>query len=847
MAKSSKADGLDRLNLQNWKEGEVSSFYAARVPDSGLAIAQDSLVQQNGTVGDRGSFLRDTIDTLPHPLLGNIYVYKLADNSENLICMLNTTDTVLPTPIYCFPTGVGTNNTWTNSANAYAEDGDVVGPVSSGIQDYKNFNLDIPSGATILGIEVTSYGVSTVSTPSSFSIELSWNGGTTLTGTSNTYTHNHHGASMDYSYGTPFSNTGTYLWGRTWSSTELNNTNFLVRCTATVGTFDIDSIKVKVIYSVVNNDGIIYVLGGNSWVKHSEITFTNTKDVCLTQSSDKVIIWNDNDAFSFYDITTDKVTRFATVDNPVTALTLAKTGLAGTNFTIYYGFTYTGNGGETALSPIVHADITGFQDSWTAGDYFTITRPAVVDSDAVKWNLYSICVPNGTGTPVSDDYDLIQENIPLATNIIIDRGDLNATSNRNAPVTNTTVGIVAGYGVNINGRIWAIHDHTVYWGGNTGHELTFSGAGSTQGADGSGNHLIDQYGMERPMAIALGRDNSGASCINLITAGVAGMGSIYDVYDTTVTVDSRSVQLWQFKQREGNDGTNAPFSVIHANNNLYYLSLQGFKSTGVKPNIVGIQSTDIVSNAIRDKVELITKNDLKTCYATYFDEKILWTVAYGSDTNNQIWVYDILHGGIWSRWNIAADAIFNWVKSGSDSSKLYVVKDQNILYYQPHSIVHQDDDDTFTTVLQSGIVGFSPDRREWVYLLQVIFVLLRPLGKVHFSITAHTKRGDITKEDVVDFGGVSNSIGWNALTLDSVLNGSHNQKVHNNVYGVSSIVPQKEWVEVSLKFKKMVQYLTWKTWVEDKNSVHMISQVIPEFTIIGMDPDMLTRSDTYKI
>ena len=482
------------------------------------------------------------------------------------------------------------------------------------------------------------------------------------------------------------------------------------------------------------------------------------------------------------------------------------------------------------------------REDWTDGsDYFTITRPAVVDSDAVDWNLYMVMVPNGSGAPTWSYYELIKEGIPLATNVIVDNGTLQAETLRKAPESNTTVGVVAKYGVNINGRIWALHDHTVYWGGDTDYELTFGGA------KGSGWHMIDQYGKEVPMAIQLGRDNSGTSCINLLTAGVAGQGSIYDVYYNTVTIGTTQVQGWEFKQREGNDGTNAPFSVIHANNNIYYLSLEGFKSTGVKPNIVGIQSTDIISNAIRDKVQLLTESDLKTCYAVYYDEKILWTVAYGAEANNQIWVYDILHGGIWSRWNVEANAIFRWAKSGSASAKLYIVKGKRVLFYQPNSIVHQDDGVTFTTILESGNIRFKPDTREWVYLLQTIFVLLRPLGKVHFSVTAHTKKGDITKESVVDFGGVSSDIGWNALSINNVLNGTHNNKVYNEVYGTFSMITPKEWQEVSLRFRKMVQYFTWKTWVEDKNSVHMISQVVPEYTDIGMGPDMLTRSDTIRV
>jgi len=681
MASNSRtADSLQRLDINSWKDGEVSSFYAARVPNSGLKIAQDTVVEQNGTLSDRGSFLRDEIDELPFPLLGNVYVYKLADSSENLICML--------------------------------DDGD---------------------------------------------------------------------------------------------------------------------------------NGIVYTLDGTNWVAHSEVLFSRLHSVDFTQSTAKVVIWNDHDPFSYFDIALGSVEQFAAVDDPVSPLTAVKTGLATTGFTIYYKFSYTGNGGETNLSPAYSNTLGLLRENWASTDYFTLTRPAAPDPDTIDWALWMVMVPTGSGTPTAEDYELIKENIPLATTVIVDNGKLVADTVRSAPEENTTAGIIAHYGSNINGRLWAIHDHTVYWGGDTDSELVFGGA------KGSGFHPIDQYGIEVPMSVKLGRDNSGTTCINVLTASTAGRGSIFDVYPNTINVAGVTIAGYEFKQREGSDGTNAPYSVIHTNNNLHYLSLLGFKSTGVKPNVTGIQSTDIVSNAIKDKVQLLTQNDLNTTYVAAYDEKVLWTVAYGSETNNQIWVYDILHGGIWSRWNVQADAIFTWVKSGSSSAKLYIVRGQRVLYYQPNSIAHQDDSETFTSLAESGVIGFKEDNREWVYLLQVLFVLLRPLGKVHFSITAHTKRGDITKERVHDFGGVSSDIGWNSLTVDDVFTGAHNAKVHNEIYGTFTFIIPKEWLEVAFRYRKMTQYFTYKVWVEDRNSAFMLSQVVPEFTEIGMGPDMLTRTDSIRV
>jgi len=680
MARNSRdQDSLQRLDINSWKDGEVSSFYAARVPNSGLKVAEDIVVAQNGTRADRGSFLPADVDPLPFPLLGNLYVYKQDDETENIIGMLD------------------------NGVN-----------------------------------------------------------------------------------------------------------------------------------------GVVYTLNGTSWDDHPEFTFDRTVNASFTQSTSNVVIWNDVNAYSYFDIAAGVVKRFAAVTDPAGALTAVKSGLATTGFTIYYRFSYRGNGGETNLSPAYSNTLGLLRDNWTSSDYFTLTRPAA-PANAIDWALWMVMVPSGSGTPVASDYELIKEFIPVATTVIVDNGKLQADTIRSAPDANTTAGIIAKYGNNIDGRIWAIHGHTVHWGGDTGYEQTFGGS------RGSGFHEIDDLGVQLPMAVQLGRDNSGSTAINVLTSGVAGQGTIYDVYPNTITVAGTQISGYEFKQREGNDGTNAPFSVIRANNNMYYLSLQGFKSTGVAPNIVGIQSTKIISNAIRNRVQLLTPDNLSETYSAYNDEKIFWTVAYGSEKNNQIWVHDILHGGIWTRWNVAADAIINWVQSGSDSAKLYIVKDQQLLYYEPNSIVHKDGDEIFTSVTESGNIGFKEDNREWGYLLQVLFVCLEPVGKATFEVTAHTKRGPVTKTRTIDFGGVSNGIGWNAIDLSKKLVGTHNQKVHNEVYGSFGFVPPKDVVEVSFRFRKLIQYFSWKITVEDENSFVMLSQVVPEFTQVGMGPDMLTRTGTIRV
>jgi hypothetical protein len=109
-------------------------------------------------------------------------------------------------------------------------------------QDWYNFSLNVPNGATINGIELeieASY-----SSPAEGHVALSWDGGSTYT------------ASESKQWDVSGDNNETFGgsandWGHTWISDELNNNNFRIRIqrsSHSSGTLAIDCIYVKVYY-----------------------------------------------------------------------------------------------------------------------------------------------------------------------------------------------------------------------------------------------------------------------------------------------------------------------------------------------------------------------------------------------------------------------------------------------------------------------------------------------------------------------------------------------------------------------------------------------------------------------
>jgi len=597
----------------------------------------------------------------------------------------------------------------------------------------------------------------------------------------------------------------------------------------------------------------IYVLLADfsDWHKFDGTPLDPDARCSFDQIAGAVIVGNDVDKFTYYDIASNTIKQLNLVTDPTQTPVLTPVGFAGTAaLDYYYRIAYNGVGGNTKMSPAQKVTSSTIRDTWGGTKSVIINISTfTVDPDAQSWNAYIASVATGTGAPTESEYLKIAENLPISQTQFQDTGAL--TYLQSAPVENTTAGIIAGYYKNISGRLWAIAKGVVYWGGDAGNELYFGSA------NGSDSYTINPESAEKPMAVILGRDNSGTTCINLLTRTMAGQGAIWDIYATTNSVSANgqtfSVGTYQFKKREGNDGTDAPFSVIHENNNSYYLSMDGFKSTGVKPNISGIQSTDIISSAIRDRVLSLAQSNLTKTYAAYYDEALYWTVAYGTQENNEIWMYDMLHGGIWSIWRIAADAIFRWSSSTDESPSLYIRQGNKLLRYFKNSRSHTDADVPFTSYIESGLIPFGETKLEWVHLLKSIWQFDQAVGVIKLTINIHSKNGEIIKESPVVFNSIATNSavtsGWDAIRFDSEssVRGAWDNRAWEETLASLTEFSDSSDKKVSQKVRKNAAYISFKVEANTANTYYELSHLSLLFTYIGLGVEFLSQKGVIKI
>ena len=156
--------------------------------------------------------------------------------------------------------GSGDNNGFqTNPTNAYSDNATFAVDTDSGTglgtsctstkrdrHIFYNYNVSLPGGSTVSGIQVRLDAKvdSTIGKPA-ICVELSWNGGTTWTTAKQTTTLTT--GEVSYVLGS-----SSDTWGHTWTTSELDNTNFRVRVVTTANSqardFSLDWLTVNVTY-----------------------------------------------------------------------------------------------------------------------------------------------------------------------------------------------------------------------------------------------------------------------------------------------------------------------------------------------------------------------------------------------------------------------------------------------------------------------------------------------------------------------------------------------------------------------------------------------------------------------
>lgn len=554
-----------------------------------------------------------------------------------------------------------------------------------------------------------------------------------------------------------------------------------------------------------------YAKDGGSWTIINGKSYSTTANCHFCQVDNKVLIMNGSDNLSYMDIPTLAVIPFTALSAQGITSAVA-TVIGGAGITYYYVVTANSSFGETAGSTATSVAVTKERDVWaSATEYVTVTWPANASATATTtYNVYLATVNPASGGTAT----LIASGISGLTY----RDDGTAAQNINvaAPLGDSTAGAKVTRGSVINGQVFLVGDadniRYVRFGGYGADVLNFSPY------NGGGWVELGRGTKEVPVRVIAFRDGRGNAQITVLCRGTNGTGKRYLLTPNTATIGETVISFFDVTEDNGQDGTDSPDGVILYQDSLWYPSHDGFKTTGTKPQLQNLLSTDTVSETIITDIARLNNKYMDKCVGLAYQRRLYWAVPNGSSTNNEIWVLDLARGGAWMKpWNISA----SWMSLYNDNSGSthHLVYSGGVLYELSDAQAMNDDGSSFPVNATSGLIKFSDDGLVWAKVIDITFILLRPQGAINFTVAGKTEEAELQSVGSGSFVASASVAGWGEAGWGGSPEAISPHKPQ--IYGWSdfSVIPVSYADTQRLVTIEIDEELEWITWELDANSV----------------------------
>ena len=557
----------------------------------------------------------------------------------------------------------------------------------------------------------------------------------------------------------------------------------------------------------------------NSSLAH--VNFSTTKAAHFKQVADKLLILNGSDPLTFLDTTNFRITRYNSLTDPAGAPSGTLGGLSGSSFKVYYAYTANSTVGETLPSPVLTKAVGKDRTVWDSStDYVDVTWGTV--TGAQSYNLYMGISADGAGQP---KLYAIATGLDASTTSLQDNGTLAQDPNRPAPEYNSTSGPKATRAEVVNGRPFLVGDadapYNVWRGGDYGYELDFSPS------NGGGYTPVGQGTKEIPNSVKSYRDGQGNQKVMILAGGTNGNGKRYFLAPQSVTYGSTSFIAWQVTEDYGQDGTDSPDGVVIYQNDAHYPSRDGFKTTGTRPQLQNVLSTNRTSNTIQTDISAINTAVASKIVGLAFEGKIYWALPVGEDRNNQVWVLDLDRGGAWMK-PLYIECDWMWLYNDNSGRTHFLMLVNNTICEMSYAVKTTDNGIGFPTSFNSGQIGFSEDMREWGRITQVIFRVQRPRGLINYTVSIKTEDGVQEFSDSEDYGANSTRAGIDEpLIVDSPLRAIDG--VFTVPVDVSSAVE-----EFPLDIDEDAQWFQFGMFTNSAGVDYNVSDVTAEYVNIGL-------------
>lgn len=502
-----------------------------------------------------------------------------------------------------------------------------------------------------------------------------------------------------------------------------------------------------VTYHVTADNGKIkYCIDGAlSWTLAGGSNTVTTTGVVNTflRILDKLLILNGTDTLGYLDFNGLTVVQFNHVNDPTTVPTGAlQGGLTATPYKVYYCIAYNSIVGKTISSPILTQGVSKIREQWTTAgtEGVTITDTFTRPAGAVSWNVYLATAPAG-GTIQLSDMLPIALGLDIATTTFFDNGKITQLTNAGtAPDTNSTAGVKAKYGVEIEGRpfLYGItgDPYAVMIGGDDINALDFT---ETNG----GYRLVLNQGTDfLPSTIIGFRNGQGTPSITVLYSSTSGLSKASIIEQSTVSLGTFSASVWgSTDQNYGVTGVSSPYAIINYRGRLIFPSVDGITNVDTSNLRFNVLTATRISDPVIDEVSSIKTELLPQIVGTAWANRIIFSIpGKGFNTNNELLIYDVTRQGdeCWYTFDIRSQWV-GTVSSPGSPGFVYVSQD-NHFFQLDEMYVAQDETSTGLTVpfsmqVTSALIGTNTAHDGYFAVVQAMFYLRDFIGSIDLVVT----------------------------------------------------------------------------------------------------------------
>lgn len=503
-------------------------------------------------------------------------------------------------------------------------------------------------------------------------------------------------------------------------------------------------------------------------------SITTDPDVITTflRVNDILLCMNGVDELRYVDLATLDVTVFTHVDDPVSNITCAATGITGSGpFNVYYAFTYNSDGGgETAIGPIKTQAVSKSRSTWASdgSEYLTLTFNDTPPVGATSRNLYAAISLQGT-TPVASDLAMLKSNIPTADASFVDNGSIPFDIAFNtAPDTNSTAGIKAIAGTMV-GSIPVLYGdpdspYDLYFGALTDDGVSF-------GANNGAQRLPLLKGTNYyPTSVIGFRNNQNIPNLLALFSGTEGVSKQQIISQKTITYGNTTLTYWGADElNAGASAVYAKYGVVNYLGKLLFPSSEGITAIQTEQDLQNVLSPSIVSEPISSTYGTIRNADFNKIVGASWNNLVAFAVpSRGFNYNNQILIYDLTNKNKpkWYIWDIPV----NWIGSISppNSDSFLYIRQDNKFFKLIESYVAEDEESDGTStpypvVLEGALQATSAAKNSFFAATQAVVYLANFIGTVTIQVSYYDQKGKLkTKQKTFTNGSHSRNLlaGW---------------------------------------------------------------------------------------